>query len=90
MEELQKQIDELKNRLDQLSNSAFIPYEVEQAFKTRLSPLKGEATGTYDDIVTTVTIGAGGGSFDQLDVPDGYVLIKFNENNYKIPYYLDV
>ena len=89
MEDLQKQLNELKERIDQLSDSSKIPYETEQAFKERLSPVSAVSLGTFTAISRDITINSTPATIQVLKDPAGYLLIKYKENTYKVPYFID-
>ena len=55
---LQKNIDELKKRLDQLSSSSDIPRNVETAFKERLGLSVSSTSTIISGVVTTDNSGA--------------------------------
>jgi cell division septum initiation protein DivIVA len=99
MEDLQRQINELKKRLDELTNSNSIPFVVEQALKDRLRPIQAEGQGTFNqtNLERTISLDAeltGNAQslsfdFEVLEYPAGYLLIKYKENIYKVPYFND-
>lgn len=82
MEELQKQIDVLTKRLDELSNSVFIPYSVEQAFKERLGSVQAIGKGT----ATTQTIDTSGATAVVPAQPSGTIKVKYKEAIYELLY----
>lgn len=79
---LQKQIDQLEARLDQLSNNATIPFEVGEAFRARLFGL-GSSTKTASSETQSVNE-AGGSTYSVAKPMDGFL----EAGDKRIPYYL--
>lgn len=75
MEELQRQINELREQIESLKNSATIPYDVEQSMRTRLeidtfSKIKASSKSASSENVTVDE--AGSSTYPVLGIPDGF------------------
>lgn len=75
MEELQLQIDALKAEMENLKNSATIPYDIDQSIRTRfeidaLAKIKGSTKSASSENVTVDE--AGSNTFPVLGIPDGF------------------
>jgi len=61
--QLQKQIDELTQKFNQLSNSSQIPRNIETAFRERLGFPSPNFTGTFTYVSDVVLNNLGGGNY---------------------------
>lgn len=80
------QIDALQKEFDLLKAASTIPYEVEQAFRTRLASLvnlSSSAKGATSESQTVQEAGAS--TYGVLKNPDLYLQITVNGTTYYIP-----
>lgn len=82
MEDLQRQINELKLRLDNLGNYAAIPLEVQNAFALRIPGLKATGFGTFG----TQTIDTSGATADVPAQPSGTIKVNIEGVTYELIY----
>jgi hypothetical protein len=87
MEELQKQIDELKNRLDLLNSSYSIPLDVDNAFRDRLQAVAGQSSTKLASAETQAVNEAGAGTYSVAKPMDGFVKMIVDGVARNIPYY---
>jgi hypothetical protein len=87
MEELQRQINELKAEIDSLKNASSIPFDVSSAFESRLS--KTVATTSIKSASTeTQAVDEGGtGTYSVAKAMDGFIKIIVNGIEYNVPFY---
>lgn len=85
-EETKKEIDELRARIDALSNSLSIPRDVETAFRERLGTLDAstKSASGHNQAVNE----SGSASYSVLKPPDGFSQVRINGLLVFIPYYL--
>lgn len=83
MENLQKQIDELKKRLDTFNASATLPMVVSATLKDRLlSDLVGASSITAASETIIVSVGSAAAK-----PMTGFITLNFNGIVYNVPYY---
>ena len=87
MEELQKQIDELKSRLDLLNSSYSIPLDVDNAFRDRLQAVAGQPSSKLTSTETQAVNEAGAGAYNVAKPMDGFVKLIVDGIARNIPYY---
>lgn len=90
-QELQNQINELKQEIANLKSSTTIPYDVEQSFRTRLR------IDNYAELATSLKSAtsenqavneAGAATYSVLKPPDGFRQFVSGGTVLYIPYYL--
>jgi len=91
MEELQRQINELKAELQLIKSSTTIPFPVEQAFRDRLkinslAELQSQSTKTAASETQAIDEG-GMGSFNVAKPMDGFFVWVKDNSTYYVPYY---
>ena len=77
--QLQKEVAELKMRLDLLTNSSTIPFDIDNAFKERIG-LKDSPIAVFTKSVAE----GGGASYTVAKTPDGNYI---THDNRLVPYY---
>lgn len=90
MEELQKQINELREEIAKLKSSTTIPYDVEQSFRTRLRIENFAELGTSSKTVASETQAVNEAGTDNYDVakpPVGFREFVSGGSVFYIPYY---
>jgi len=91
MEELQRQINELRVEVERLRSSTTIPYTVDQAFRERLEikDLSKLINQTDKDASTETRAvnEAGTNSYNVAKPMDGFFLFVKDNTAYYIPYY---
>lgn len=89
--QIQAQIDNLQEQLDMLKANATIPYEVEQAFRTRLNieSFTALAASSKTAVSETQAVNeAGTASYDVAKPMDGFRQVNIGGSTIYIPYYL--
>lgn len=89
MEELQRQINELKARLDKLNASTTMPYDVAVAIKARFEQdfPQGDSSSKTAASETQAVDEGGISSYNVARPMDGFIELTFNGVTYNIPYY---
>ena len=90
MEEIQRQLNEIRAELDLLKASTTIPFEVESALRERFgladfTPLS-TSTKSVDDVTQAVNEG-GIATYSVAKAPDGFRQILINGTLLYIPFY---
>jgi hypothetical protein len=87
MEELQRQIEALREELNSLKNSSTIPFDIGEAFRDRLetesATLNGTSTASYIQAVNE----SGSATYNVAKPMNGFLSIKVGGVTYKVPYY---
>ena len=87
MEELQRQITELKAEIDSLKSSSTIPLEIGESMRVRLGAVEGQASGEATTTHKQAVDEAGTGTYDVAKPMDGFILLTIDGIARKIPYY---
>lgn len=88
MEEIQKQIEELRKEIQSLKNTTTMPLEVENAIRDRLNiasftPVRGSSKVASSE--NQAVDEGGAASYSVLKPPDGYLEVTINGLVYYIP-----
>jgi hypothetical protein len=87
-EQLQKEIEMLKQEIQNLKSSTTIPYDVDQAFRVRLSDLLALSVSSKGVNTEDVTVNeAGVASYAVMNDPDGFLQVTLNGTVYYLPYF---
>lgn len=90
MEELQKQIDELKQDIKNLNASTTIPFDVAESMKIRVLEdvntlaTSGKSASSENSSINIVAVPA---VISVLNQPDGFLQVVINNNTYYLPFY---
>lgn len=89
MEELQQQINTLKDRLDALNSSTTIPFEVAVAIKARLEQdfTQGDSSATTAGSQTQAVNEGGIATYNVAKPMTGFIEVIFRGITYNVPYY---
>lgn len=84
---LDQQLKELKQEFEKLTASSTIPYDVEQAFRTRLDDLSLKVSSKSSSSENQAVNEGGGASYNVLKNPDGFLELQKDSQVYYIPYF---
>lgn len=84
MEQLQKQIDELKREIQQLKSSSTIPRDIQTAFEQRLGTLG--ATGTGSASTQNIAITSTPQTITVVATPSGTLAVTYKGVTYNLLY----
>ena len=89
MEDILKQINDIKEEYNKLRNSSTIPKDIDSAFRARLSNLAQQISisGTSATAHNQAVNEAGSGSYSVLSTPTGYLTVNVNGTPRDIPYF---
>lgn len=84
----EQRITQLEQQIQQLKAAATIPYEVDQAFRTRLTGLINLAvSGKGATSENRSVVEAGAGTYSVMGIPDGFLQIVISGTTYYLPYF---
>lgn len=91
-QELLMRIEQLEAQLNALKAAATIPYDIEQALRTRLKissfiPIVTQTTKTADSEDATVDTGGGLSTEVVMKDPTGFLQVTIANTAYYIPYF---
>jgi 5-enolpyruvylshikimate-3-phosphate synthase len=87
MEDLQRQITELKAEIDSLKSSTTIPFDIGGAFEERIGAVKGDTSSETPTSHTQAVDEGGTSTYNVAKPMDGFITITVNNIPRKIPYY---
>lgn len=88
-EQLTARIVALENRLKTFEAASTIPYEVDQAFRSRLKSSLGLSVSAKSATSENKAVNeAGASSYSVLNIPDGFLQVTVGATTYYVPIFL--